>query len=327
MEKKKQPSLSESRSPKNTLRVPFDLVDDYQENKKGVTNLAVVDEQLPKDAQGQTPDLVWNDPPAFRRELLVKAMRDIEMTTVSAESSEGNDARQQRIELLVKKIAEAFDCSEERAAGIVKEALAQRNINQTLDAMFDNVSEFQEIRVINGTPPKLIPPASGIMWINLVDPVTGELIKKEDLAKTLHDVDLEEAYPGTRKTNPELYSESFVADYRKMYTTKPSDGPQPLTEDFDPETFHQMYALKSSLTIPDKWFFYRNHQFHDVHHKRRKAHFDEIALILLRHGWTQYKETLHKKKYHIFDKTPRAKAERLALKRSREKIKPTLMVS
>lgn len=84
---------------------------------------------------------------------------------------------------------------------------------------------------------------------------------------------------------------------------------------------------KSLLCVKDKWFFYRHHQFHNIHHKRRRAHFDEISLMLMRFNWARYKEELHKKKYHIFDKTPRAKAERLALKRSREKIKSTLMIS
>ena len=69
------------------------------------------------------------------------------------------------------------------------------------------------------------------------------------------------------------------------------------------------------VRVTDKWFFYRVHQFHDVHHKRRKACFDKITLMLLRHSWTEYKESLYKKKYHIFDKTPRAKAERLAIKK------------
>lgn len=308
MEKKKEPSLSKSGLPENMLRTPFDLVDDYQENKKGVVKLALPNDQLPKDAQGRTPDLRSDSSPAFRREDLFKGLRAVEITPVPEESSDPGNAQQQRIELLIKKIAEMFDCSEERAAGIVKEALAQRNIDQTLDSMFDNISEFQEIGVVNGMPPKLIPPASGVTWINLVDPETGEPIKKEDLLKYIPDVDLEEAYPGTRKTNPELYRVSPYPTPEEMITS-------------------QNIGMGKLVHVTDKWFFYRHHQFHSIHHKRRRAHFDEISLMLMRFNWARYKEELHKKKYHIFDKTPRAKAERLALKRSREKIKPTLMIS
>ncbi|BEH89891.1 hypothetical protein [Klebsiella phage phiKp_32] len=308
MEKKKEPSLSKSDLPENMLRTPFDLVDDYQENKKGVVKLALPNDQLPTDALGRTPDLRSDGSPAFRREDLFKGLRAVEIAPVPEKSSDSGNVQQQRIELLIKKIAEMFDCSEERAAGIVKEALAQRNIDQTLDSMFDNISKFQEIGVVNGMPPKLIPPASGVMWINLVDPATGEPIKREDLVKAMQDVDLEEAYPGTRKTNPELYRTSPYPTPEEMITS-------------------QNIGMGKLVHVTDKWFFYRHHQFHSIHHKRRKAHFDEISLMLIRFNWVQYKEALHKKKYHIFDKTPRAKAERLALKRSREKIKSTLMIS
>lgn len=300
MEKKKEPSLSESDSSKNMLRTPFDLVDDYQENKKGVVD-ATPSKLIPRITGVRRP--------LFRREDLVKAMRVISSPFRSAESPENDAAQQQqKIELLTKKIAEMFDCSGELAAGIVKEALTQRNIDQTLDSMFDNVSEFQEIAVINGMPPKIISPATRVGWVNFVDPETGEPIKKEDLLKALHGVDLEELYRGARKTNPELYLSSPYPTPEEMITS-------------------QNIGMGKLVHVTDKWFFYRVHQFHDVHHKRRKARFDKITFMLLRHSWVEYKESLYKKKHHIFDKTPRAKAERLALKRSREKIKPTLMIS
>lgn len=266
-----------------------------------------------------------------------------------------------------------------------------------LRTQFDLVDDYQENGGVNGTPPKLICPNVWDMRIQLVDPETGEPIKREDLVKAMQDVDLEEAYPGTRKTNPELYSESVVGDYRKMYPTKaPSleesmesglgdllDGVKEnpcasaafinpgseevhdkaikehkskkrilldhfnrdhgylLGADFDADEFSprspypslgeftdaQIIGLRTLLRATDLWGFYRHHAFREVHHKRRKAHFDGITLTLLQHGWDQYKEALHKKKFHIFDKTPRAKAGRLALKRSKEKIKSTLMIS
>lgn len=226
MEKKKEPSLSESGLPKNKLETPFDLVDNYQENKKGIVVIVTPNEQLPKDAQGRTPDLRSDSSPAFRREDLVKAMQD---------------------------------------------------------------------------------------------------------------VDLEEAYPGTRKTNPELYRSSpYPTPENKNILNEVTGGMKRgelnyLSAETDPEKsiFHPKTdrGPRTLLRVTDKWFFYRVHQFHDVHHKRRKARFDKITFMLLRHSWVEYKESLHKKKYHIFDKTPRAKAERLALKRSREKIKSTLMIS
>lgn len=173
---------------------------------------------------------------------------------------------------------------------------------------FDLVDNYQENGIMNTNPPKLIPLERSPMWLILVDPETGVPIKREDLVKALRDIDLEEAYPGTRKTNPELYRTSPYPTPEEMITS-------------------QNIGTGKLVHVTDKWFFYRHHQFHNIHHKRRKAHFDEISLMLIRFNWVQYKEALHKKKYHIFDKTPRAKAERLALKRSREKIKSTLMIS
>lgn len=173
---------------------------------------------------------------------------------------------------------------------------------------FDLVDDYQENGGVNGTPPKLICPNVWDIRIQLVDPETGEPVKREDLVKAMQDVDLEEAYPGTRKTNPELYRTSPYPTPEEMITS-------------------QNIGMGKLVHVTDKWFFYRHHQFHNIHHKRRRAHFDEISLILMRFNWARYKEELHKKKYHIFDKTPRAKAERLALKRSREKIKQTLMIS
>ena len=79
MEKKKEPSLSESDLHKNKLETPFDLVDNYQENKKGIAVIVTPNEQLPKDARGRTPDLLWGDSPAFRRVDLVKATQDIDL--------------------------------------------------------------------------------------------------------------------------------------------------------------------------------------------------------------------------------------------------------
>lgn len=173
---------------------------------------------------------------------------------------------------------------------------------------FDLVDDYQENGGVNGTPPKLICPNVWDIRIQLVDPETGEPIKREDLVKAMQDVDLEEAYPGTRKTNPELYRTS----------------PYPTPEEM---IASQNIGTGKLVHVTDKWFFYRHHQFHNIHHKRRRAHFDEISLMLIRFNWVQYKEALHKKKFHIFDKTPRAKAGRLALKRSKEKIKSTLMIS
>jgi hypothetical protein len=190
---------------------------------------------------------------------------------------------------------------------------------------FDLVDDYQENGGVNGTPPKLICPNVWDIRIQLVDPETGEPIKREDLVKAMQDIDLEEAYPGTRKTNPELYwSSPYPTPENKNILNEVTGGMKRgelnyLSAETSPE--------KSMLCVKDKWFFYRVHQFHDVHHKRRKARFDKITFMLLRHSWAEYKESLYKKKYHIFDKTPRAKAERLALKRSREKIKSTLMIS
>lgn len=161
---------------------------------------------------------------------------------------------------------------------------------------FDLVDDYQENGGVNGTPTKLICPNVWGVRIRLVDPETGEPIKREDLVKAMQNVDPEEAYPGTRKTNPELYYTSPYLTQEEMITS-------------------QNIGMGKLVHVTDKWFFYRVHQFHDVHHKRRKARFDKITFMLLRHSWTEYKESLYKKKYHIFDKTPRAKAERLAIKK------------
>lgn len=202
---------------------------------------------------------------------------------------------------------------------------------------FDLVDDYQENGGVNGTPPKLICPNVRGIRIRLVDPETGEPIKREDLVKAMQNVDPEEAYPGTRKTNPELYRSSpYPTTENKNILNEVTGGMKRgelnyLSAETDPEKsiFHPKTdrGPRTLLRVTDKWFFYRVHQFHDVHHKRRKARFDKITFMLLRHSWVEYKESLHKKKYHIFDKTPRAKAERLALKRSREKIKSTLMIS
>lgn len=304
MEKKKEPSLSESDSSKNMLRTPFDLVDDYQENQKGV-----IDTNPPK----LIPRITGVRCSLFRREDLVKAMRVISSPFRPAESSENDAAQQQqRIEILAKKIAGTFDCSREQAERIVRGALVQKGINEALDNMFDNLSEFQEIGEIKHGRLTLIPSnEKGVIKLALPnDQLPTDILgqkpdlawdgepafRREDLFKDIPDVDLEEAYPGTRKTNPELYLSSPYPTQEEMITS-------------------QNIGMGKLVHVTDKWFFYRVHQFHDVHHKRRKARFDKITFMLLRHSWTEYKESLYKKKYHIFDKTPRAKAERLAIKK------------
>lgn len=87
--------------------------------------------------------------------------------------------------------------------------------------------------------------------------------------------------------------------------------------DLDADTFN-VTSPYSTVKL-GKWFFYRSHPFHGIHHKRRRAGCaDEITFTLQQLGWKEHKEQLHKKKYHIFDKTKRAKAERAALKRAKK---------
>lgn len=63
MEKKKEPSLSESDSSKNMLRTPFDLVDNYQENQKGV---------IDTNPQNLFLGLLVSDAPFLEERILLK---------------------------------------------------------------------------------------------------------------------------------------------------------------------------------------------------------------------------------------------------------------
>ncbi|WP_275276193.1 hypothetical protein [Klebsiella quasipneumoniae] len=227
MEKKKEPSLSKSDLPKNMLRTPFDLVDDYQENKKGVVKLALPNDQLPTDALGQKADLVCD-------------------------------------------------------TGLSLEEMMETGLGDLLDGVKEN------------------PCASAAF----IDPGSEEV---HDKAIKEHETRKKLLLDSFNQDHPYVLSEGTPPDY-----TVNVASPYPTPEEM---IASQNIGIGKLVHVTDKWFFYRVHQFHDVHHKRRKARFDKITFMLLRHSWTEYKESLYKKKYHIFDKTPRAKAERLAIKK------------